>query len=118
MASTVPNSEATQFKAGAKQVEIARKGGIASGEAKRLKKTMKQAIIETLESTNSKGVSYQDLVNLGLIKGAINGNANNYKMIVEMIGELSENKAETPQVNINIIDNSNLESAMYEEDET
>ena len=36
MSSPVPNNELTRFKTGAEQVEIARKGGIASGEAKRL----------------------------------------------------------------------------------
>ena len=54
MASTVPNSEATQFKTGAKQVEIARQGGIASGEAKREKATMKKALEMLLDEQNKK----------------------------------------------------------------
>ncbi len=44
----VPNSEATQFKTGAKQVEIARRGGIASGEAKREKKIITEIILKKL----------------------------------------------------------------------
>jgi hypothetical protein len=44
MSSPVPNNELTRFKTGAEQVEIARKGGIASGEAKRKKKTFINAI--------------------------------------------------------------------------
>lgn len=48
MASTVPNSEATQFKTGAKQVEIARLGGIASGKAKREYLNWKKAIEERM----------------------------------------------------------------------
>lgn len=38
--------EDTQFKTGAKQVEIARAGGIASGVAKRQKKAMREMIVE------------------------------------------------------------------------
>jgi hypothetical protein len=40
----VPNDEATRFKPGAEQVEIARQGGIASGESKRKKKLFKEEI--------------------------------------------------------------------------
>lgn len=43
--------KATQFKAGEKQVEIARRGGIASGEAKRLNKSFRSAAIAALEKT-------------------------------------------------------------------
>lgn len=44
----VPNSEATQFKTGAKQVEIARQGGIASGVAKREKKIITEIVLRKL----------------------------------------------------------------------
>lgn len=40
MPSTVKNAEKGQFKTGAKQVEIARMGGIASGKAKRARATL------------------------------------------------------------------------------
>ena len=49
MASTVPNSEATQFRTGKEQVETARQGGIASGIARREKKLFKEAIEKKLE---------------------------------------------------------------------
>lgn len=39
----VPNSEGTQFRAGDEQAEIARKGGVASGEARRKKKAIREA---------------------------------------------------------------------------
>lgn len=92
-----------------KAVENGRKGGIASGEAKRLKKSMKLALKELLEEEvkdkqgNGTGKTYQELVNIGLLKGAMKGNANNYKVIAEMLGELNSNENnELEEINQNI----------------
>lgn len=69
--------------------EIARKGGIASGESKRKKKLMREMLLALLEEKEPKsGKTYRELVTLGLFKGAIKGNAMNYKAIVETLGEL------------------------------
>lgn len=115
MASVVPNNEATQFRAGEEQVEIARKGGIASGEARREKATFKKTLEMLLDEKNSKGKTYRELIALGQIKSAIDGKAENFKAILALMGEMEEQQAETPTVNINIVDNSNLESVMYED---
>ena len=48
-----PNAEATEFRAGEQQVEIARRGGIASGIARREKKTV-QKILNDFLSTAAK----------------------------------------------------------------
>lgn len=93
--------------------EEAKKGGIRSGEVRREKATMKKALEMLLNEKNNKGKTYRDLATLGLIKGAIDGKAENYKTIVALLGELEEHN-ETPSVNINIVDNTNLEGAMYE----
>lgn len=116
----IPFNELTKDK----QRELASKGGKASGEARRLKKSLKLALKELLEEEvrdkqgRGTGKTYQELVNIGLLKGAMKGNANNYKVIAEMLGELNQeqndNKA-TPVINLNIVDNSNLEKTMYEE---
>jgi hypothetical protein len=95
------------------QKEIAKMGGIASGEARREKATMKKALEMLLDETNSKGKTYRDLATLGLIKGAIDGKAENYRTIVQLLGELEEAK-ETPSVEIKIVDNTDLEKVMYE----
>lgn len=94
--------------------EELRQGGIRSGEVRREKATMKRALENLLNEKNKKGKSYRDLATLGLIKGAIDGKAENYKVIVQLLGELQETK-ETPNVEIKIIDNSNLEASMYED---
>ena len=93
--------------------ELGKKGGIASGEARREKATMKKALEMLLDETNSKGKTYRDLATLGLIKGAIDGKAENYRTIVQLLGELEETK-ETPSVEIKIVDNTDLEKVMYE----
>ena len=48
-----PNAEATEFRTGKQQVEIARQGGIASGIARREKKTV-QKIMNDFLSTAAK----------------------------------------------------------------
>ena len=108
----IPFNERTEEE----QREIARQGGIASGEARREKATMKATLEMLLDEKYKNGKTYRELATLGLLKGAIKGNAQNYKAIVEMLGELAPEQQETPQININIVDNSNLEGAMYSGD--
>ena len=45
-----PNAEATQFRSGEEAVENGRKGGIASGQARREKKTIQKILAELLDS--------------------------------------------------------------------
>lgn len=80
----IPNSERTPEELR----EMTRKGGIASGEARRRKKTMRDTLIMLLDEKEPKsGKTYRELVTLGLFKGAIKGNAMNYKSIIETLGE-------------------------------
>ena len=80
--------------------ELGRKGGIASGEARRKKATMLSVLEKTLDQTNSKGLTYRELATLGLIKGAMNGKVENYKFIMELMGEL--NSINSNEINENI----------------
>lgn len=93
-----------------------RKGGIRSGEVRREKATMKKTLEMLLNKKNDKGKTYRELTTLGLIKGAVDGKAENYKTIVQLLGELQEQANEIPSLNINIVDNSNLEKVLYEEE--
>lgn len=97
--------------------EEAKRGGIRSGEVRREKATMRKTLEMLLEEKNNKGKTYKELTTLGLIKGAIEGKAENYKTIVQLLGELQEQANETPSLNINIVDNSNLEKVLYESEE-
>ena len=102
--------------------ELGQKGGIASGIARRQKATMKETLKQMLEEVadiegNDNKLTYRQLATLGLIKGSIQGKADNYKTILEAIGELTNEVKITPEININVVDNEELEKAMYEKGE-
>lgn len=84
------------------QREIARQGGIASGKVRQEKAIMKATLEMLLEERNKSGKTYKELATLGLIKGAIKGNAQNYRTILEVLGELDQevNKESTNKITI------------------
>lgn len=104
-------------------VEEVRKGGIKSGEARREKATMKKVLKSMLDEVakvknNKDNLTYKQLATLGLIKGAVDGNATNYKTIVEMIGELKqENETKPPIINVTINNNDKLKETFFESEE-
>lgn len=99
------------------------RAGKRSGEVRALKKTFKMALKELLQEEvkdkkgNPSGKTYQDLVNIGLVKGAMKGNAINYKTILETIGEIEaeKNEVSVPTIKLEVVDNSKLESVLYED---
>ena len=76
-------------------------GGKASGEARRKKATMLSVLESTLDKTNAEGLTYRELVTLGLMKGAIKGNSENYKVINQLM-EQKEKKDEESNIYISI----------------
>lgn len=99
-----------------------RKGGIRSGEVRREKATMKATLEMLLDQVanikdNESKLTYRQLTTLGLLQGAIEGKAENYKTIVQLLGELQEQVNETPSLNINIVNHDDLEKYMYESDD-
>lgn len=92
-------------------------GGEKSKETKAKRKLMREILEDKLMLTEvGEELTYQEKATLGLIKGAIDGKAENYKTILEVLGEFGiSNGNETPSVSINIIDNSALEKALYDE---
>lgn len=82
-------------------VEESSRGGKASGEARRKKATMLSVLEKTLDETNNKGLTYRELVTLGLIKGAMNGSSKNYELITNMM-EQKERKESEQQVFVTI----------------
>ena len=123
------------------QRKIATLGGIASGEARRKKASIRNSLINILNSgfklpaevkdkdikefvdklnaigVDTKQMQLIDLINCGQILGAIGGKADNYKILLDANGELVE---DTPSYTPNIedveqvVDNSNLEKILYE----
>lgn len=95
-------------------LEEAKKGGINSGKARNYKKEQIENLKALLDSKNDKGITYRELINLGLMKGALKGKAENFKALMEYIDDTVQAN-DTPTIQINIVDNSKLEGAMYEE---
>lgn len=83
--------------------KITKKGGINSGKARREKAIMKATLEMLLEERSKSGKTYKELATLGLIKGAIKGNAQNYRTILEMLGELKEQENKGGENKITII---------------
>lgn len=124
----VPTSEEARI--------IGKKGGIRSGEVRRERKRFLDAVkwLANSDIKIDKGTTFDiykkngidiskldptQLATLGLWMGAIQGNAVNYKTLVEANGEISteESKA-TPTLQIELVDNSNLEKTLYEENKS
>lgn len=109
------------------------KGNKASIESRRHRALVRKAFKDLLNSNitinkgsiqenfqslgiDTKDMSLAELASMGLIVGAINGNATNFKTMLETNNEITETENTiTPTLNINIVDNSKLEGVMYEE---
>ena len=96
--------KATQFRSGEEAARNGKKGGIASGETRRKRKTMRETM-ELLASqpVTNKGIkkSIKSIVDgideddmdmmlaatMGVFNAAIKGNVSAYEKIVEMLGE-------------------------------
>ena len=92
-------SKATQFKTGSEQVKIARLGGIASGKAKRERKTIREELEFLLEKKlkNKKGeaISTREAISTAMIGQAIKGNVKAFIAIRDTIGEKPTEKTQT-----------------------
>lgn len=81
----IPMSERTKEE----QREIARKGGIASGESRRKRKTLKDELIMLLESDNN-----NNKISTALLKKALGGDIQAFTTIRDTIGEKPTDKIE------------------------
>ena len=106
----IPLSERTKSE----QTKIATMGGIASGKARNYKKEQIENLKMLLDTlTNDGKTTYREAMNLGVLKGALNGKAENFKAIMEYLEDNQQSNS-TPIVNINIIeDNKELEQAFW-----
>jgi hypothetical protein len=115
--------------------EEAKRGGIASGEARRQKKSLREKAKllmslsvkdqQDLSKAKELGLNTEDIdiemMNLIHMLNIIKKENFNSVGAFNSIKDLTEEKTdtnETPQVQINIVDNSNLEKVMYEDNDT
>ena len=92
-------SENTRFKTGSEQVEIARLGGFASGEAKRKRKTIREELefllAKQLKNNKGEDISTREAISTALIGQAIKGNVKAFIAIRDTIGEKPTEKTQT-----------------------
>ena len=114
--------------------EDAKKGQQRSAEVRRERASLRKSLQNVLNSDIriTKGSLYDtylamgidiskyslgELAGMGLLFGALNGNATNFKTMMETNNEITEeNSVSVPTLKIEINDNSKLEGVMYEED--
>ncbi len=86
------------------QREISSKGGKASAEAKKARKTLKETLLMMLEEGNT-----QNDITLALLQKALNGDTKAYEVIRDTVGEKPTDKIEQSgdsklDVNIRVIE--------------
>ena len=92
--------------------ERGRKGGLASGEARRKRKTLKEELLLMLEDEE-----VQKSVAVALIQEAQNGNVKAFGMLRDTIGEAPVEKVQTTQTVVDMSDFSTEEiKAMLDDD--
>ena len=118
------NGKKTQFKAGEQQAKIARAGAAASIEAKRRKKTFRECALifgdlpaddKQKELLKRQGVTEEATHNMGVVYGlyaaAMRGNSNAARVLLELVGELKQEKTE-----VSVTTNVNPYSKLTEEE--
>lgn len=73
--------------------EIGRKGGIASGEARRKRKTLREELLLLLEKGDT-----QERISLALLQKAMNGDTKAFEVLRDTVGEKPVDKVETEVV--------------------
>lgn len=103
--------KATQFKAGEKQAAIAKKGGIASGKAKREKKLLKDCFDELLsrewENKNGQKSTGAEAITLTMFKKALAGDPKAFEIVRDTAGQKPVERvmlAEVDQKTINEVE--------------
>lgn len=67
------------------------KGGIASGEARRAKKTIAECLNKYLDEADESGLTKRELLTMKVLKTAFDkGSAKDLKIITELVGELTQ----------------------------
>ena len=100
--------------------EITRKGGIASGKARRDKKNLRlalEALLErrTTDPESGKKMTGADLITLKLYEQAVQGNVKAFEVIRETIGQNPVQKVMLAEVDAEVI--AEVEDAVYEDEE-
>lgn len=100
--------EATRFKSGEKAVNSGRKGGKASGVAKRKKKLLKECLEELLDKDweNRQGEKHSgaEAISIALFKKALAGDIKAYEVVRDTAGQKPVDKIMMAEVDQKTID--------------
>lgn len=111
MADITEISKATQFQTGEKQVEIARKGGIASGIAKREKKILREAVLAVIDADPTAPAA----IGKALIDKARKGNLGAIDQLAKLLGEYQQEPTVQNNTQINNYNSGKTPEERYEE---
>lgn len=100
--------------------EITRKGGIASGKARRDKKNLRLALEALLESKQTdpetgKKMTGTELITLKLYEQAVQGNVKAFEVLRSTVGQDAVQKIMLAEVDQTVIDE--VEGAVYDDEE-
>lgn len=102
-----PNAEATEFRAGEQQVEIARQGGIASGESRRNKKMLRDCIEILLEKKmqdkNGNEITGAEALAAKLFQQAMTGNVKAFALLRDTAGQKPAEKIVVSEIDPDVI---------------
>ena len=76
-----------------RQKDLGKLGGIASGEARRVRKTLKEELLILLEQGDT-----QEKISLSMIQEALKGNTKAFEIIRDTIGEKPKEEIEVSDV--------------------
>ena len=74
--------------------ERGKKGGIASGESRRQKRTLRKSLELALQTKNPDGITRQDEIVIALIDKAVKGDIRAFEVIRDSIGEKPSDKVD------------------------
>lgn len=103
-----PNKEGVRTKEERKA--LARKAGLASGKARRERKTLREDLLALLSAGNT-----QKDMNLAIIAKALEGDTRAYEIVRDTIGEKPADKIIVAEVSQDIIDD--IEKTVLEDDD-
>ena len=113
-----PNAEATQFRAGEQQVEIARQGGVASGIARREKKSLREAmqiLMDTdLTGKDGKTMTGAEAMAAKAFQAALKGDWKAWELARDTAGQKPVDKVQM-KTDVNIADSAERLSNMFEQ---
>lgn len=103
------NAEKGMFRAGAQQVETARKGGVASGEARKRKKELRECLEELLaremKSRDGQVMTGAEAISTKLFEKALKGDVRAFEVLRDSAGQKPIERIQVAEVDQATIDN-------------